>query len=111
MRVLNYVLLTRTHTLSTIPAIVMAVSDNTRDNEHRRWEELHQQMQNSMEEFREQQGRVNEQIRELIIGLSKQVLQIANNKGVSREGFSGNSNHYLSRLSQIEFLKFWGEGV
>jgi len=35
----------------------MAVSDNTRANEHRRWEELYQQLQNSVENFKEQQGR------------------------------------------------------
>ena len=87
----------------------MAVSDNTSANEHRRWEELYQQMQNSMEEFREQQGPVNEQMRELITGLSRQVLQIANSPAGSGEGSSGNFNHSLSRLSRVEFPKFWGE--
>ena len=54
--------------------IAMAVSDNTRSNENHRWEELYQQMQRSMEEFKEQKGRVNDQIQELITGLSRQVL-------------------------------------
>jgi len=89
----------------------MAVSDNTRSNENRRWEELYQQMQRSMEEFKEEQGRVNDQIRELITGLSRQVLQIANNAVTMGEISSGNSNHPLSRLSRIDFLRFDGEDV
>ena len=30
---------------------------------------------------------------------------------MSGEGSSGNSNHPLSRLSQVEFSMFWGEDV
>ena len=87
----------------------MVISDNTKSNEHRRWEELYQQVQHLMEEFREQQGHVNEQMRELIAGLSREVLQIANNTGASGEVSSGNFNHSLSRLSRIEFPKFGGK--
>lgn len=89
----------------------MAVSDNTRSNENRRWEELYQQMQHSMEEFKEEQGRVNNQIRELITGLSRQVLQIANSAVTIGEVSSGNSHHPLSRLSRIDFPRFDGEEV
>jgi len=64
-----------------------------------------------MEEFREQQGRINEQLRELITGLSRQVFQNANNPGGSGEGSSGNHNPSLSRLAQVEFPKFCGEDV
>ena len=92
-------------------AIARAVSHNTRSNEHRRWEELYQQVQQSMEEFREQQGCVNEQMRELIIGLSRQMLQIANHAVLFGEVSSGNSNHSLSRITRIEFPKFWGNNV
>ena len=89
----------------------MAVSDNTRSNENHRWEELYQQMQRSMEEFKEEQGRVNNQIRELITGLSRQVLQIANSAITIGEVSSGNSHHPLSRLSRIDFPRFDGEEV
>jgi len=64
-----------------------------------------------MEEFWQQQGRVNEQVRELITGLSRQVLQLANNTAISGEASTGNFNHSLSRLARIEFPKFWGEDV
>ncbi|KAJ8443512.1 hypothetical protein Cgig2_016995 [Carnegiea gigantea] len=52
----------------------MTISDNTRSNDSIRWEELYQQMQQSMTTFQEQQGRVNDQLRELITGLSRQAL-------------------------------------
>jgi len=64
-----------------------------------------------MEEFGEQQGRVNEQMRKLITGLSRQVLQLATNTVTSGEASTGNFNQSLSRLSRIEFPKFWGEDV
>jgi len=42
-----------------------------------------------------------------------QVSQVANTYRGSGEGFfgTGNSNHTLSRLSRVEFPKFWGEDV
>jgi len=64
-----------------------------------------------MEEFREHQGWVNEQLRELITGLSRQVLRIANNPAASGEGSSGTSNSSMSRLARVEFPRFWGEDV
>lgn len=89
----------------------MAISDNTRSNDSRRWEELYQQMQQSMTTFQEQQGRVNEQLRELITGLSRQVLQMANNSAVVSGSSGGNNQNSLSRLSKIDFPKFGGEDV
>ena len=53
---------------------------------------------------------MNEQIRELITGLSRQVLQIATNPATG-EVTSGNSNQFYSRLSRIEFPRFEGEDV
>ena len=40
--------------------------------------------------------------------LNRQVLQIASNIVTSEEVPSSNSNHFLSRLTRVEFLKFWG---
>ena len=56
-----------------------------------------------MEEFKEQQELVNGHIRELITRLSRQVLQIANNSGVTRETSLGNPNHSLTILSRVDF--------
>jgi len=52
-----------------------------------------------------------EQMRELITGLSRQVFLIASHSRGSGEGSSGNSNHSLSRLAQVEFPKFLGQDV
>jgi len=53
---------------------------------------------------------VNDQLRELITRLSRQVLQIATNGGTG-EVPSCNSNQTFSRLSRIEFPQFNGEDV
>ena len=55
--------------------------------------------------------RVNEQLRELITGLRRQVLQIANNSAVGSGSSGGNNQNSLSRLSKIDFPKFGGEDV
>lgn len=89
----------------------MAISDNTRSNDNRRWKELYQQMQQSMARFQEQQGRVNDQLRKLIIGFSRQVLQIANSSATGSGSSGGNNQNSLSRLSKIDFPKFGGEDV
>jgi len=68
-------------------------------------------MQQSMEDFKEQQGRMNDQLRELMTGLGRQVLQIPNNNVTTGESLSSNSNHPLSRLSRIEFPRFNVEDV
>ena len=63
-----------------------------------------------MDEFKEQQNYVNNQIRKLITGLSRQVLQIATTAAMG-EVSSGNSNQPYSRLFRIEFPKLSGEDV
>jgi len=85
----------------------MTVSDNTRSHDSRRWEELYQQLQQAVDEFKEQQNQVNDQIRELITGLSRQVLQIATDAAMGEVSL-GNSNQPYSRLSRIEFPRFLG---
>jgi len=47
--------------------------------------------------------RVNDQIRELFMGLSRQVLQIANNAAANGEVSSGNSNHPLTDFLGLIF--------
>ena len=104
----------------------MVVSDNTRTAEQRRLEEFFQQMQNSMESFKDQmqqsmealktqQGQEVERLREFVTGLSMEVSQVAHHYRGAGEGFSGsgsgNPNHNLSRLTRVEFPKFWGEDV
>ena len=102
----------------------MAVSDNTRAGEQRRLEEFFQQMQNSMEAFKDQmqqsmegfraqQGQEIERLKEFVTGLSMEVSQVAHHYRGSGEGFSGtgNSSHNLSRLTRVEFPKFWGDDV
>ena len=59
--------------------------------------------------FQEQQGRVNDQLRELITGLSRQVLQIANSPTTGSGSSGGNNQNSLSRLSKIDFPKFQGK--
>jgi len=54
---------------------------------------------------------VNDQIRELITVLSRQVLQVVSNVRTMGEVSLGNSNHSLSRLSRIELPRFNGEDV
>jgi len=88
----------------------MAISENTRSHDTRRWEEVYQKLQQSTDEFKEHQNHVNDQLRELITGLSRQVLQIASNGGTG-EISSGNSNQPFCRLSRIEFPRFSGEDV
>lgn len=69
-------------------------------------------MQQSMSNFQEHQEQVNNQLKELITGLSRQVLQIGNttalNGGVK---LTNNGNGSLSRLSKIDFPKFDGSDV
>ena len=101
--------------------LAMAISENTRGNEQRRLEELFQTMQNSWGEFQqsvraqmleqqERQEHVNSTLKELITGLSRQVLQLATAAESSGSNFeSGNST--FSRLSRIEFPHFDGEDV
>jgi len=88
----------------------MAISDNTRSQESRRSDEALQQLQQSFNEFKEQQGRMNDQLREMITGLNQQMIQIASHGGFG-EVSSGNSNQPLSRLSRVEFPRFHGEDV
>ena len=54
---------------------------------------------------------MNDQIRELITVLSRQVLQVVSNVRTMGEVSLGNSNHSLSRLSRIELPRFNGEDV
>ncbi|KAJ8431237.1 hypothetical protein Cgig2_028627 [Carnegiea gigantea] len=49
----------RSSSKTTLNPAFMAISDNTRSSESRRMEELYNQMQRSLEEFKEQQERVN----------------------------------------------------
>ena len=61
-------------------------------------------MQQSTVTFREQEERVNDQLRELITGSSRQVLQIANNSAMG-SGFPGGNNQNLSLdLPKLIFL-------
>ena len=53
----------------------------------------------------------NDKLRELITGLSRQVLQVANNSATGSGSFSGNNQNSLSRLFKIDFPKFGGEDV
>ena len=71
---------------------------------------MYQQLQQAVDDFKDQQNHVNDHLRELITGLSRQVLQIASNATVG-EVSSGISNQSYSRLSQIEFPRFGGEDV
>jgi len=92
----------------------MAVSDNTRSNDNarsldtQRWEELYHQMQQSVEDFKEQQGRMNDQLRELITGLSRQVPQIANSLVTTGESYQGNSNHPYLDCQGLNSLDLMG---
>jgi len=74
-------------------------------------ESFKEQMHHSMEDFSVQERQEIERLREFVTGLSMQMSQVANNYRGSGEGSSGNFNQSLSRLSRVEFPKFWGEDV
>jgi len=64
-------------------------------------------IQGQLADQRETQDRANAQLRELITGLSMQVMQMTNR--ANENGMSGGNN--LSRLTRIDFPKFEGEDV
>jgi len=74
-------------------------------------ESFKEQMQQSMEAFRSQQRHELEGLKDFVTGLSMEVSQFANMARGSGEGASGNHNPSFSRLSRVEFPRFWGEDV